>query len=242
MTEPQTFKEAMCLENSNEWEQAAKDEIESIVKNKTWTLVDLPPNRKPIGCRWIFKIKHNASGNVERYKARLVAKGYSQTHGIDYDETFAPVVKFSSIRILLAIAARHNLEIQQMDVKTAYLNRELEEDIDMRQPEGFIKVGEEHKVCKLQRSLYGLKQAGRSWYKKIDAYLEELGLKRSNLDNCVYHQKKGKDMLFIALYVDDLLIFANNPKAIDKLKEGLQQKFDMKDLGEAHYCLGIRIT
>ena len=129
-----------------------------------------------------------------------------------------------------------------MDVKTAYLNGELEEDIYMRQPEGFIKVGEEHKVCKLQRSLYGLKQAGRSWYKKIDAYLEELGLKRSNLDSCVYYQKKEKDMLFIALYVDDLLIFANNHKTIDELKEGLQRKFDMKDLGEAHYCLGIRIT
>ena len=240
--EPQTFEEAVARPDGDQWEQAARVEYDSIIKNKTWALVDLPPERKAIGCKWVFKIKYNAAGDVDRYKARLVAKGFSQTQGVDFNETFAPVAKFNSIRILLALAAQRDLEAHQMDVKTAFLNGDLEEDIYMHQPEGFIEAGQENKVCKLQRSLYGLKQAGRSWYLKIDSCFSDLGLKRTHADNCVYHLRKDGILLIVALYVDDLLIIANDMAALNNLKMELSRRFEMKDLGEVQFCLGIQIT
>ena len=239
--EPQSYKEAMEQNDSKEWEKAMKAEYISIMKNKTWTLTKLPPDRKAIGCKWVFKTKYNALGKIERYKARLVAKGYSQTQGIDYDETFAPVVKFNSIRILLALAAMLDLKIHQMDVNTAYLNGDLDVDIYMEQPEGFIKRGQEDKVCKLNKALYGLKQSGRVWYQKIDTYLSSLGFKRTFADNCIYILTKGKTIIIVTLYVDDFLIFSNNIEATTNLKRQLSKRFDMKDLGEAQYCLGIQI-
>lgn len=239
--EPQTFEEAISRPDSKKWEQAAQKEYDSILKNKTWNLVDLPPGRKAIGCKWVFKIKYNAAGDIERYKARLVAKGYSQTQGIDFNETFAPVAKFTSIRILLALAAKHDLEMHQMDVNTAFLNGDLKEEIYMQQPEGFIQAGQEDKVCKLQRSIYGLKQAGRSWYDKIDASLSDMGLTRAHADNCVYYRNKNGTIIIVAIYVDDLLILANNMTALHNLKAEISQRFDMKDLGEVHFCLGIQV-
>jgi transposase InsO family protein len=197
--EPSTFEEAMESEDAEQWVKAAKEEYDSIIKNKTWSLVDLPPGRKAIGCKWVFKVKYDSKGNVERYKCRLVAKGYSQVEGIDFNETFAPVAKFNSIRLLLALAAQYDLEIHQMDVKTAFLNGELEEEIYMEQPNGFVIKGKENKVCKLQRSLYGLKQAGRSWYQKIDSCFEEIGLKRTHADNCVYQRLEGGAIIIIAI-------------------------------------------
>ena len=136
--EPQTLQEAQSLPDAKQWEQAAQTEYDSILQNKTWEIIDLPKGRKAIGSKWVFKLKYDAEGNIDRYKARIVAKGYSQVQGIDYNETFAPVAKFTSIRILLSIAARHDLDIHQMDVKMAFLNGELEEEIYMYQPEGFI--------------------------------------------------------------------------------------------------------
>ena len=180
--EPLTFKDAMKRSNAQLWMQAAKDEYNSIQAAGTWTLVPLPTDRVPIGCKWTFKIKHNADGSVERYKARLCAKGYSQQQGIDYTETFAPVAKFSSIRALLALAAHYDLEIHQMDIKTAFLNGDLDEDIYMIQPEGFVVKGKESWVCKLNKSLYGLKQASRAWYQKMDQALLNLRFKRLHAD------------------------------------------------------------
>jgi hypothetical protein len=241
IAEPRSYKEAMSSESAKQWEQAAKLEMETIEANKTWTLVDLPPNRKSIGCRWLFKVKYDAAGNIERHKARLVAKGYAQIYDIDYTETFAPVVKFNSIRTLLALAAEHNLDVHQMDVKAAYLNGDLDEEIYMEQAEGFAKPGQEQKVCRLRKAIYGLKQAGRSWYQKIDTFFEATGLTRTQADNCVYVKRSSDSILMVAIYVDDILIFANHMNEIEKLKSQLQEKFDMKDLGEAHYCLGIQI-
>ena len=240
--EPQTLREALTRADSSQWEQAAQLEYESIIKNDTWTLVDLPPGRRAIGCKWVFKVKYDALGNIERYKARLVAKGYSQTEGIDFNETFAPVAKFNSIRVLLALAAQQDFEVHQMDVKTAFLNGDLEEEIYMQQPEGFISIGQEGKVCKLKRSLYGLKQAGRSWYHKIDTCFSELGLQRTHADNCVYQLRKDGTIIIVAIYVDDLLILANDVTALNNLKLELGKRFDMKDLGEVHFCLGIQVT
>ncbi|TNV98057.1 hypothetical protein C5H24_12665, partial [Xylella fastidiosa] len=145
------------------WKEAIQDEMDSIMGNDTWILADLPPGSKAIGCKWIFKKKMKVDGTIDKFKARLVAKGFTQKEGIDYFDTYAPVARISTIRVLLAIASIHKLHIHQMDVKTAFLNGELDEEIYMKQPEGFVVQGQEHKVCKLVKSLYGLKQAPKQW-------------------------------------------------------------------------------
>ncbi len=242
--EPNTYHQAISSDNSKQWEQAMQEEYNSIIAAGTWSLVQLPSNRKSIGCKWVYKIKHNADGSIERYKARLVAKGFSQKEGIDYNETFAPVAKFCSIRALLALAAQQDMEIHQMDVKTAFLNGDIDVDIYMKQPIGYVVHGKEDYVCKLHKSLYGLKQAGRTWYQKIDnVLLHSLGFTRSQADHCVYvyNDNHTNVKVYIALYVDDLLIMCNNLSKLISLKQQLSQLFDMKDLGEAHYVLGIQI-
>ena len=174
--QPSTYREVVDRPDWEQWELAMQDEINSIIKNRTWDLVELPAGRKAIGSKWVFTRKRTASGEIERYKARLVAKGFSQVAGVDFTETFAPVARFSSIRALLALATACDLEIHQMDVRTVFLNGDLDVDIYMTQPEGFVVPGAETKVCKLNKSLYGLKQAGRQWYQKIDDALIKLGL------------------------------------------------------------------
>ena len=157
--EPQSFNEAMSTLEAPMWKEIANSEIESIMQNHTWELVDLLPGSKPLGCKLIFKRKMKTDGSIDKYKARLVAKGYKQKKGLGYFDTYSPVMRITSIRMLIAIAALHNLEIHQMDVKTAFLNGDLNEEIYMDQPEGFISLGQEKKVCRLVKSLYGLKQA-----------------------------------------------------------------------------------
>ena len=166
--EPTTYKEAMMGPDSVKWLNAMKSEIESMYENQVWNLVDPPEGSKPIECKWIFKKKTDADGNVTVYKARLVAKGFRQIQGIDYEETFSPVAMLKSVRILLAIAAYYDYEIWQMDFKTAFFNGMLSEDVYMIQPEGFVNPQYAGKVCKLQRSIYGLKQASRSWNLRFD--------------------------------------------------------------------------
>jgi transposase InsO family protein len=239
--EPSTFGEAMRRDDRQQWEQAAQEEIESIHDAGTWTLAPLPPGRQAIGCKWVFKLKHKADGSIDRYKARLVAKGFSQREGIDYDETFAPVAKFPAIRALLSLVAHYNLELHQMDVRTAFLNGDLDRDIYMRQPEGFVARGSEHLYCKLRKCLYGLKQASRAWYEKIHQALTNMGFKALSADTCVYLRSQGSILTVIALYVDDLLIASNSLEGLNALKQALSHRFSMKDLGEAHYVLGIQI-
>ena len=157
--DPQTYEEAIMSIDSGKWKEAMNSEMDSMYSNKVWNLVDAPEGIVPIGCKWIFKKKIGVDGKVETYKARLVAKGYHQRQGVDYDETFSPVAMLKSIRILLAIAAHYDYEIWQMDVKTAFLNGNLEEEVYMMQPEGFVSKNCPDKVCRLLRSIYGLKQA-----------------------------------------------------------------------------------
>ena len=163
-----TFEEAMKSNDYAFWKEAVNDEMDSIMGNKTWKLVDLPPGSKPIGCKWIFKKKMKVDGTIDKFKARLVVKGFIQKEGIDYFDTYAPVARISTIRVLIALAFIYKLQIHQMDVKTTFLNGELEEEIYMKQPEGFVLQGQEQKVCKLIKSLYGLKQAPKQWHKKFD--------------------------------------------------------------------------
>ena len=242
MEDPLTYAEALARSDSVQWKLAMNSEYSSILRAKTWSLVPLPAGRTAIDSKWVFKTKRLADGSVERLKARLVAKGFTQQQGIDYNETFAPVAKFSSIRALLALAALWDLEVHQMDVKTAFLNGDLEETIYMRQPEGFVQPGKAHMVCKLQKALYGLKQAGRAWYEKIDVALLDYHFMRLESDHCIYVFQSPSVMMFVVLYVDDLVIFSNNLSSLKDFKKHLATLFEMTDLGEAHYVLGIQIT
>ena len=187
-----------------------KSEMQSMYDNQVWTLIDPPEGLKTIGCKWVFKKKTDMDGNVHTFKARLVAKGFKQIHGIDYDETFSPVAMLKSIRILLAIAAYYDYEIWQMDVKTEFFNGNLLEDVYMTQPEGFVSPKNSGKVCKLQRSIYGLKQASRSWNLHFDEAVKEFGFIQNEDEPCVYKKVSGSAILFLVLYVDDILLIGND--------------------------------
>lgn len=197
----------------------------------------MPEGKNVVDNRWVFKIKHRPSGEIDRYKARIVARGFTQQHGIDYDETFSPVVKFPSIRIILAIAASKNLQLKQFDVKTAFLNSELEEEIYMTQPKGFDDNS--GKVCKLLKSLYGLKQASRCWNKKFSAFLKKYQFKQSDADPCVFVNIKNKYTTYLA--IDDGLIASNNSNFVDSIMKHLQAEFDIK-VFEADCYLGLQIV
>lgn len=188
--EPTTIKEALSGKHSKQWKEAADAEYKALMENDTWELVKLPRERKAIGCKWVFRVKYNGEGQVERFKGRLIAQGYSQKYGIDYDETFSPVARFSSIRTLIAFAVEMGMQIHQMGVVTAFLNGDLKEEIYMQQPPGYNQPRKEGLVCKLKKSLYGLKQSPRCWNEKLCEYLKLLGFKQSNADPCVFVRQK----------------------------------------------------
>ncbi|RVW14668.1 Retrovirus-related Pol polyprotein from transposon TNT 1-94 [Vitis vinifera] len=240
--DPLTFKMAMDDVDREKWQEAMKLEIESMYSNSVWKLVDLPEGIKPIGCKWIYKRKRGPNGKVETFKARLVAKGFTQKEGVDYEDTFSPVVMLKSIRILLSIVAYYDYEIWQMDVKTAFLNGHLEETIYMVQPEGFVVKDQEQKVCKLQRSIYGLKQASRSWNIIFNEAIKSYGFEQNLGEPCVYKQIGGDKVVFLVLYVDDILLIGNDVESLSKVKNWLASQFQMKDLGEASYIIGIQMT
>ncbi|KAG8502990.1 hypothetical protein CXB51_000989 [Gossypium anomalum] len=241
--EPSNYSEAVSCEESEKWMFAMQEELESLHKNRTWDLVKLPKGKKVVRCKWVFKKKERTPGVEEpRYKARLVAKGYSQIQGVDFTDVFSPVVKHSSIRALLGIVAMHDLELEQLDVKTVFLHEELEEDIYMQQPESFIVSEKEDYVCLLRKSLYCLKQSPRQWYKKFDSFMTSHDFKRSSLDSCVYFKKNNDGFfVYLLLYVDDMLIAAKDKGEIRKVKAQLSEEFEMKDLGPAKKILGMEI-
>ncbi|KAG8472744.1 hypothetical protein CXB51_034629 [Gossypium anomalum] len=241
--EPSNYSEAISCEDSEKWMFAMQEEMESLHKNKTWDLVKLPKGKKTVRCKWVFKKKEGTPGVEEpKYKARLLAKGYSQVLGVDFTDVFSPVVKHSSIRALLGIVAMHDLELEQLDVKTAFLHGELEEDIYMQQPEGFTVSEKEDYVCLLKKSLYGLKQSPRQWYKRFDSFMTSHDFKRSSFDSCVYFKKNNDgSFVYLLLYVDDMLIAAKDKGEIRKVKAQLSEEFEMKDLGPAKKILGMEI-
>src|SRR3954453_17841975 len=209
--------------------------------NQVWNLVDLPDGFKAIECKWIYKKKIDMDGNVHIHKARLVAKGFRQVQGVDYDENFLPVAMLKSIWIILAIAAHFDYEIWQMDVKTAFLNGNIEEKLYMVQPEGFTDPTDAGKVCKLQRSIYGLKQASRSWNLRFDEVIIGFGFVQNYKEACVYKKVSGSSVAFLILYVDDILLIGNDVDFLKSVKDYLNNSFSIKDLGEAAYILGIKI-
>ncbi|GJU28472.1 retrovirus-related pol polyprotein from transposon TNT 1-94 [Tanacetum coccineum] len=188
--EPSTLQEALNNPDASFWKEAMQEEIEALHKNKTWELVPLPGGRKPIGNKWVYKIKRNGDDQVERYRARLVVKGYAQKEGIDFNEIFSPVVRMTTIRVVLAMCATYDLHLEQLDVKTAFLHGNLEEEIYMLQPEGFKQKGKENLVCRLNKSLYGLKQAPRCWYKRFDSFIRSLEYNRLHADPCAYFKRE----------------------------------------------------
>lgn len=237
--EPQTVEEALSRQDGHLWKQAILDEYDSLLVNDTWELVDLPSDRKAIPCKWVFKTKRDGDGAIERRKARLVIKGFAQREGIDYEETFSPVVRYTSLRYLLSLAAQFDLDIEQLDAVTAFLQGDIEEEIFMVQPKEFA---ENSKVCRLKKAIYGLKQASRQWNIKLDHALKEIGFHQSTMDPCVYFQINQHKRTYVAIYVDDLMIFSNDIEFKQFLKTELFRRFDMKDLGEAKFCLGLRIS
>ncbi|GJW79147.1 zinc finger, CCHC-type containing protein [Tanacetum coccineum] len=240
--DPRTYNEAMQSRDSAFWKEAIDDEIGSIMENNTWIISNLPSGCKPLGCKWIFKRKMKVDGTIDKFKARLVIQGFRQKEGIDYFDTYAPVARITTIRLLLALAAIHNLVIHQMDVKTAFLNGDLDEEVYMKQPEGFVMPGNEHKVCKLVKSLYGLKQAPKQWHQKFDEVVLSSGFLLNQSDKCVYSKfNSSGEGVIICLYVDDMLIFGTDQNQVDKTKKFLSSKFSMKDMGEADVILGIKI-
>ena len=187
-----------------------------------------------------FKIKHDENGDIEQYKCRLVAQGFSQTQGIDYDETFAPVAGFNTIRSLLAMAVNHGMIIEQMDVVIAFLNGKLKEDIFMSQPPDFVEKGEEELVCRLKRSLYGLKQSPRCWYDELRVYLTEIGFQQCTSEPCVFYRWQDDKLTIVTVYVDDIIMVDVIENMIE-IKEKLTSRFKMKDMGSLSYCLGIGV-
>jgi hypothetical protein len=218
-----------------------QSEIDALCENRTWSLVPLPNGKKPIGCRWVFKIKRNSDGSIERYKARLVAKGYTQIEGVDYFDTFAPVAKLVTVRVLLAIAAAKNWPLHQLDVNNAFLHGDLHEDVFMQLPPGFRRKGEQL-VCKLQKSLYGLKQASRNWYSKFSEVLINFGFKHSTADPSLFCLHRESGAVFLLLYVDDIVLTGSDPQLISLVKVLLQKHFKIKDLGKLKYFLGIEVA
>lgn len=213
-----------------------------IEKNKTWKLVDKPENKQVIGVKWVYRLKLNPNGSINKYKARLVVKGYSQQPGVDFTETFAPVARMDTIRILIGLAAQLKWKICHLDVKSAFLNGYLEEEIYVAQPEGFIVQGSEDKVYKLEKALYGLKQAPRAWYSRIDSYLCSKNFRRSENDATLYVKRfSNDDVLVVSLYVDDLLVTGNNMEELMNFKNEMQKQFEMTDLGDMKYFLGLEV-
>ena len=242
INEPSNLEEALNSENVLQWRNALDDEYNSLIKNDTLKLVQRPDNVNIVGCRWVFKIKRNSEGHIDRFKARLVAKGFTQTQGVDYGEVFSPVARMTTIRSLLALANIHNFEIHQMDVRTAFLNGTIDYDVFMEQPEGYVDVNHSEFVCKLNKSIYGLKQSARCWNNTLHSYLISSGYHRSSADSCVYVKKlnNGK-FVIIVVFVDDLILVSNCAEMLIKEKGSFCQRFDMEDKGDIHDVLGLLV-
>ncbi|GKA30720.1 retrotransposon protein, putative, ty1-copia subclass [Tanacetum coccineum] len=239
--EPANYRAALLDPESKKWLDAMNVEMQSMKDNDVWVLVELPPNARTVGSKWLFKKKTDMDGAVYVFKARLVAKGFTQTYGVDYEETFSPVADIRAIRILIAIAAYYDYEIWQMDVKTAFLNGHLSEEVYMEQPEGFVDPKYPNHVCKLKRSIYGLKQASRQWNKRFDDEIKKFGFTQNRDEPCVYLKASGSYIAILILYVDDILLMGNNIPMLQDVKSYLGKCFAMKDLGDAAYILGIKI-
>lgn len=237
LNEPTSYEQA-CQDI--DWIAAINKELQALEDNNTWTIMPLPQNKKPIGSKWVYKVKLKSDGTIERFMARLVAKGYNQTYGIDYLNSFSPVAKVVTVRILLSLSASNNWFLHQLDINNAFLHGYLEEEVYLIPPQGYHKA-KEGEVCKLNKSLYRLKQASRQWHIEFCNKILSFGFKQSAHDHCLFVKGEGSDFMALVVYVDDVLITGPNEALIKQVKEQLHDAFTIKDLGEASYFLGIEL-
>jgi hypothetical protein len=236
---PSNYRSALADPNCR---AAMADEYKALVDNNTWRLVPRPPGANVVTGKWIFRHKFHSDGTLARHKARWVVRGYSQQHGIDYDETFSPVVKPATIRVVLSIAASRSWPIHQLDVKNAFLHGNLEETVYCQQPSGFVDPSAPTAVCLLQKSLYGLKQAPRAWYQWFSTYIRQLGFTSSASDTSLFIYKDGDNVAYLLLYVDDIMLTASSTSLLQHITARLHSEFAMTDLGDLHFFLGISVT
>lgn len=234
--EPSNYKEA-ALDPA--WQTTMTQEFTILHNNDTWSLMPLPAGKKAIGCMWVYKIKHKADESVERYKARLVVKGYTQHHGIDYTKKFSPVVKMTIVRILIAIAAKKQWDMYQLDINNAFVHGDLHEEVYMDVPSG-LDVPHAGLLCKLNKFLYSLKQTSGQWYEKLTTTLGSRGYTHSH-DYSLFYIKRRAFVVFLEVYVDDILLTSTNSEEITHLKSFLNNQFRIKDVGKLHYFLGLEI-
>jgi len=229
-----------ALGNKN-WCAAMENEFQALLKNQTWHLVPRPKGKNIVGCKWVYRLKRKADGTIDRYKARLVAKGFKQRYGVDYEETFSPVVKAATIRLILSIAVTKGWSLRQLDVQNAFLHGILEEEVYMHQPPGYVDKHHPSYVCRLDKALYGLKQAPRAWYARLCNKLLALGFLPSKADTSLFYYCKGGYNMFVLVYVDDIIVASSNSLATIALLKDLQAEFALKDLDDLHYFLGIEV-
>ena len=239
VVDPITYKQAIYSPQAASWKDAMQRELVSVDDTGTWKEVVTPPGRRLVGSKWVFKTKRDASGNIAKFKARIVAQGFSQIEGIDYDDTFSPVARLTSLRLLLAITAIEDLQLHQMDADTAFLNGTLEEEIYMAFPPGYVQTNPKSTGLRLIKSLYGLKQSPRVWWKLISTYLGSIGFEKVDSDWGLYF--RPRDRTYLLLYVDDVLIASPSMGPIEDVKRSLQAKWKWTDMGEAAYVLGLKM-
>ena len=216
--------------------------MQALEKSGTWEVIEKPRDAKPVGCKWDFTMKYKLDGSIERYKARLVAKGFTQTYGIDYQETFAPVAKLNMIWVLLSLAANLDWPLHQLDIKNAFLNRDLSEEVYMELSPGFKSAGQTGQVCKLKKSLYGLKQSPRAWFERFTKAVRQQGYKQAHIDHTLFFKHEGGKSTILIVYVDDIILTGDNVSEMDFLIKKLAEEFEIKNLGMLRYFLGMDIA
>lgn len=233
--EPRTYNQA---KHHSHWVEAMNKELEALEANNTWELTLLPKGKRSIGSKWVYKTKLNPYGTIERHKARLVATGYQQIEGEDFTQTFSPVAKLATVRVLIAVATMKNWPLSQLDVNNAFLHGFLDEEVYMTPPPGYSKA-KHGEVCKLRKSLYGLKQAPRQWNKELSKFLHSQGFQQSKQDYSLYTRRQDGEFLALLVYVDDILLTGTSTSQMDAIKLALDEALTIKDLGSLHYFLGM---
>ena len=241
--EPKTVYEAKQGDDWDQWHRAMKDEVKALQDNETWNLVRPPTDRDVIPGKWVYKVKLGPSGQVDKYKARYVVKGFKQVEGLDYFETFAPTCKPETFRILLQLSTKHGHVMHQFDVKTSFLHSPIEEEVYLEQPQEFVKRGSdgEKLLCRLNKSIYGLKQAANNWYKELENILLRQGFTRSRNDHCLFARSEAEDHTFVLVWVDDIRVASRSMTVVSDVKKALEATFHMEDRGRLHWFLGLRI-
>lgn len=237
---PESVEEALEGPYADEWKRSMQAEYDSLIKNKTWDMVNLPKGQVSIGCKWVFAVKKNKDGTINKLKSRLVAKGCSQRYGINYQETFSPVVRYENIRLVMALAVEYGIYLHQMDVSSAYLNGDLDELVFMKQPPYFDD--DSGKVLKLKKSLYGLKQSGRQWNSKLNDVLKKLGFTPCTSDPCIYTKRENGSYNIIVVYVDDLIVGSTSLENLKNIKHSIATEFEVVDGGELSHFLGMEFS